>query len=261
MKGESERRAMIEVRDLVAGYGDRTVLEGVSFDVFCGEVFGIVGGSGCGKTTLMKQLIGLLRPTSGTILVDGEDVLRADEDQLRRLQRKIGVAFQSGALFASLTLGENIALLLEEYTDLPREVIDLVVRIKLSMVGLNGCGNLQISELSGGMKKRAGLARAMALDPRILFFDEPSAGLDPVTSVELDELIVQINKSLGTTIVVVTHELPSIFTIADRVIMLDGKARNIIAEGDPHDLRDHSSKPSVHAFFNRKPEPSHVAGE
>jgi phospholipid/cholesterol/gamma-HCH transport system ATP-binding protein len=261
MRSETDRQAMIQVRDLVAGYGDRTVIEGVSFDVFRGEVFGIVGGSGCGKTTLMKQLIGLLRPTSGTIFVDGEDLLQADEDQMRRLQRKIGVAFQSGALFASLTLGENIALLLEEYTELPREVIDLVVRIKLSMVRLVGCENLQISELSGGMRKRAGLARAMALDPSILFFDEPSAGLDPVTSVELDELIVQINKSLGTTIVVVTHELPSIFTIADRVIMLDGKARNIIAEGHPHDLRDHSSDPSVHAFFNRQPEPSHVAGE
>ncbi len=251
---------MIRVRDLVAGYGEKIILENISFDVERGEVFGIVGGSGCGKTTLLKQLIGLLRPRSGTIFVDGEDVVRADEDQLRRIQRKIGVAFQSGALFASLTLGENVALLLEEYTTLPRDVIDLVVRIKLNMVNLGGNESLQISELSGGMRKRAGLARAMALDPSILFFDEPSAGLDPVTSVELDELIIQINKSLGTTIVVVTHELSSIFTIADRVIMLDGQARGIIAEGRPVDLRDHSSDPRVHAFFNRQSQ-SQMLGE
>jgi len=255
-----DERPVIQVRDLVAGYGDKTVLENVSFDVHRGEVFGIVGGSGCGKTTLMKQLIGLLRPSSGTIIIDGEDLLRADEDQLRRIQRRIGVAFQSGALFASLTLGENISLLLEEYTTLPREVSELLVRIKLNMVHLDGCEGLQISELSGGMRKRAGLARAMALDPSILFFDEPSAGLDPVTSVELDELILQINKSLGTTIVAVTHELPSIFTIADRVIMLDGEERNIIAEGNPKDLRDRSTDPRVHAFFNRKPGEAQVEG-
>lgn len=250
---ETVGNPIIQVRELVAGYGDRVVLDGVSFEVRAGEVFGIVGGSGCGKTTLMKQLIGLVRPLSGSILIAGEDLVRADEDRLQQIRRKIGVAFQSGALFASLTLGENVALPLEEYTTLPREVIDLVVRIKLSMVNLDGCERLPISELSGGMKKRAGLARAMALDPAILFFDEPSAGLDPVTSVELDELILQINRSLGTTIVVVTHELPSIFTIADRVIMLDGTARNIIAEGKPRDLRDHSRDPRVRAFFNREP--------
>jgi phospholipid/cholesterol/gamma-HCH transport system ATP-binding protein len=248
------------VRDLVAGYGDTTILDGVSFDIRRSEVFGIVGGSGCGKTTLMKQLIGLARPASGSVFIDGEDLLAADEDQLRRIQRRIGVAFQSGALFGSLTLGENVALLLEEYTALPREVIELVVRIKLNMVNLDGCENLQIAELSGGMKKRAGLARAMALDPKILFFDEPSAGLDPVTSVELDELILQINRSLGTTIIVVTHELPSIFTIADRVIMLDGPTRNIIAEGKPKDLRDHSSDPRVRAFFNRQSDNEQFSG-
>jgi len=247
----STQEPIIRVRDLVAGYGDTTILERVSFDIRRGEVFGIVGGSGCGKTTLMKQLIGLLRPSSGRIVIDGNDLLEADEDQLRVIQRKIGVAFQSGALFASLTLGENIALLLEEYTTLPKEVIELVVRIKLNMVSLDGCENFEIAALSGGMKKRAGLARAMALDPKILFFDEPSAGLDPVTSVELDELILQINRSLGTTIIAVTHELPSIFKIADRVIMLDGEERNIIAEGSPHDLVN-DSDPRVHAFFNRE---------
>jgi len=246
-------RPVIEVRDLVARYGEQIVLNNVSCSVRRGEIFVIVGGSGCGKTTLLKNIIGLQRPASGTVLVEGEDITRADEDQLRRIQRKFGVTFQTGALFASLTLGENIALLLEEYTPLPRETIDLLVRIKLSMVKLAGFEDFMISELSGGMKKRAALARAMALDPSILFFDEPSAGLDPVTSAGLDALIVQVNRSLGTTMVVVTHELASIFTIADRVIMLDGETKTIIAEGDPRELRDHSSDPRVHAFFNRKP--------
>jgi phospholipid/cholesterol/gamma-HCH transport system ATP-binding protein len=180
-------------------------------------------------------------------------VAGADEDQLRRIQRKFGVLFQSGALFGSLTLGENVALLLEEYTTLPRATIDLLVRIKLSMVKLAGFEDFLISELSGGMKKRAALARAMALDPSILFFDEPSAGLDPITSAELDELILQINRSLGTTVVVVSHELASIFTIAERTIMLDSETKHIIAEGKPQELRDHSPDARVRAFFNREP--------
>jgi len=187
-------------------------------------------------------------------LLDGEDVGQANEDQLRQIQRKFGVLFQAGALFGSLNLGENVGLLLEEYTSLPRQTIELIVRMKLSMVKLAGFEEFMIPELSGGMKKRAALARAMALDPSILFFDEPSAGLDPITSAELDELIVQVNKSLGTTIVVVSHELASIFTIADRVIMLDGETKSIIAEGKPLELREHSSDPRVHAFFNRKPD-------
>jgi phospholipid/cholesterol/gamma-HCH transport system ATP-binding protein len=244
---------VIRVDRLVAGYGDRIVLEDISFAIARGEIFGIVGGSGCGKTTLMRHLIGLQVPRAGTVLVEGENIGAADEDELRRIQRTIGVAYQSGALFASLTLGENVALALEEYTTLPPTLIRRLVRIKLSMVKLGGCEDLPIQELSGGMKKRAGLARAMALDPRILFFDEPSAGLDPVTSAELDEVILQINRSLGTTIVVVTHELPSIFRIAERVIMLDGPSRSIIAEGRPHELREHSRDPRVHAFFNRLP--------
>ncbi|MFQ5667740.1 MAG: ABC transporter ATP-binding protein [Candidatus Binatia bacterium] len=243
----------IQVQHLVARYDDRTVLDDVSFEVHTGERFLIVGGSGCGKTTLLRHVIGLQRPARGRVLLDGDDVTAADEDQLRRIQRKFGVLFQSGALFASLTLGENVALLLEEYTALPRETIDLLVRIKLSMVKLAGLEDFMIAELSGGMRKRAALARAMALDPHILFFDEPSAGLDPVTSAELDELILQINRSLGTTIVAVSHELSSIFTIADRVIMLDGEAKTIIAEGTPQELRDHSSDLRVHAFFNREP--------
>jgi phospholipid/cholesterol/gamma-HCH transport system ATP-binding protein len=244
---------VIEVEHLVARYGENTILDDVSLQVRRGERFVIVGGSGCGKTTLLRHMIGLQQPASGRVVVDAEDITHADEDQLRRVQRRIGVLFQSGALFASLTLGENIALLLEEYTTLPAATVELLVRIKLSMVKLAGFEGFGISELSGGMKKRAALARAMVLDPSILFFDEPSAGLDPVTAAELDELIIQINRSLGTTMVVVTHDLSSIFTIAERVIMLDGETKKIIAEGKPQELRDHSADPRVHAFFNREP--------
>src|SRR5215470_307080 len=217
----------VQVEHLVAKYEDRVILNDVNFTVPRGERFVIVGGSGCGKTTLLRHLIGLQRPASGHVLVDGEDVGAAEEDQLRHIQRKFSVLFQAGALFGSLTLGENVALPLEEYTTLPREMIQLLVRIKLSMVKLAGFEDFMIPELSGGMKKRAALARAVALDPSILFFDEPSAGLDPVTSAGLDELIVQMNRSLGTTIVVVSHELASIFTVADRVIMLDAEAKGI----------------------------------
>lgn len=245
--------AIIQVEHLVARYGEHTILNDVSLEVRRGERFVIVGGSGCGKTTLLRHLIGLQRPASGRVRVDGQDITDANEDEMRRMQRKIGVLFQSGALFASLTLGENVALPLEEYTRLPRETVDLIVRIKLSMVKLAGFEDFMISELSGGMKKRAALARAAALDPRILFFDEPSAGLDPVTSAELDELILQVNSSLGTTIIVVSHDLSSIFTIAERVVMLDGETKQVIAEGTPQALRDQNPDPRVHAFFNRQP--------
>lgn len=251
---------IVRVERLVARYGERVILNDVSLEIRRGEVFGIVGGSGCGKTTLMRHIVGLQRPASGRVFVDGEEIGDLDEERLKGVRRKIGMAFQSGALFGSMTVGENIALPLEEYTNLPRETIDMLVRIKLDMVGLDGCEKLKISELSGGMKKRAGLARAMALDPMILCFDEPSAGLDPITSAELDQLIVQINRSLRTTLIVVTHELPSIFTIATRVVMLDTGTRGIIAEGDPRELRDHSPDPRVRAFFNRAPELGRRAG-
>jgi phospholipid/cholesterol/gamma-HCH transport system ATP-binding protein len=185
-----DEQPVIRVQHLVARYGERTILNDINCDVQRGEVFVIVGGSGCGKTTLLRHMIGLQMPASGRVFIDGEDVTRANEDDLQRIQRKLGVTFQAGALFGSLTLGENVALPLQEYTTLPDDMIELLVRIKLSMVSLSGFEDLLISELSGGMKKRAALARAMALDPGILFFDEPSAGLDPVTSAELDELIV-----------------------------------------------------------------------
>ncbi len=244
---------VIQVEHLVARYGEQTILDDISCEVRRGEVFVIVGGSGCGKTTLLRHMIGLLRPASGRVLIDGEDITTADEERLRHIQQKLGVTFQGGALFGSLSLGENIALPLEEYTALPPETIALLVRMKLAMVRLDGFQDFMISELSGGMKKRAALARALALDPAILFFDEPSAGLDPITSVELDELIVQVNQSLGTTVVAVSHELASIFTIADRCIMLDAVSKRIIAEGPPQALRDQSQDRRVHAFFNREP--------
>ena len=254
MTGDGDGGApVIRVERLTAKYGDRVILNDVSCEVRRGEVFVVVGGSGCGKTTLLRHMIGLQRPASGRVFVEGDDLTREDEDGLRRIQQRMGVTFQGGALFGSMTLGENVALPLQEYTALPRETIDLLVRMKLSMVKLTGAEGLLPAELSGGMKKRAALARAVALDPSILFFDEPSAGLDPVISAELDELIVQLNRSLGTTMVVVSHELSSIFTIATRVIMLDPETKNIIAEGDPRELRDHSEDPRVHAFFNREP--------
>jgi phospholipid/cholesterol/gamma-HCH transport system ATP-binding protein len=255
MSGERNGQPVIAVEHLVARFGETVILDDISCAVRRGEVFVIVGGSGSGKTTLLRHMIGLLRPAEGKVLIEGDDITQADEEALQRIQRKLGVTFQAGALFGSLTLGQNVALPLEEYTALPPETIELLVRIKLAMVKLDGFEEFMISELSGGMKKRAALARALALDPAILFFDEPSAGLDPITSAELDELIVQINKSLGTTIVVVSHELASIFTIADRCIMLDGETKRIIAEGPPKELRDRSDDPRVHAFFNRQAVP------
>ena len=245
--------AAIKIEHLEARYGDKVILHDVSCEVRRGEVFAIVGGSGCGKTTLLRHMIGLLRPAAGRVLIEGDDVAAADEEQLQRIQQRFGVSFQAGALFGSLTLGQNIALPLEEYTNLPPDMIALLVRMKLAMVHLDGFEEFMVSELSGGMKKRAALARALALDPRILFFDEPSAGIDPITSVELDELIVQVNRSLGTTIVVVSHELPSIFTIATRCIMLDPTTKSIIADGPPLELKEKHPDPRVHAFFNRQP--------
>jgi phospholipid/cholesterol/gamma-HCH transport system ATP-binding protein len=244
---------VIRVEHLMAAYDEHVVLRDITFTVRRGERLFIVGGSGCGKTTLLRHLIGLQHAAAGRVRVLGEDIGRADEEALRRVQRRVGVSFQGGALFASLSLGQNIALPLEEYTQLPPATIARLVRLKLSMVKLAGYEDFMISELSGGMKKRAALARAAALDPGILFFDEPSAGLDPVTSAELDQLILQVNESLGSTIVAVSHELPSIFTVASRVIMLDGEERTIIAEGDPRQLREHSADERVRAFFNRRP--------
>jgi len=249
---------LIRVRDLTAGYGDTMLLDRVSFDVRRGEVFVILGGSGSGKSTLLKHMIGLLEPEGGSVTIDGADIVTATGDARRAILRKIGVMYQSGALFGSMTLAENVRLPLEEYTDLVGDEIELIARMKLSLVGLGLFTGHLPAEISGGMQKRAAIARAMALDPMILFLDEPSAGLDPITSAELDALIKRLARNLGMTFVVVTHELPSIYAIADRVIMLDRRRKVIVAEGDPRMLRDSSDDPWVRQFFNREAEPAVV---
>ncbi len=244
---------VIAVDQLTARFGDNTIFERVSFQVNQGEILVILGGSGCGKSTLLKHLIGLYQPAAGKVLVNGVNINTNDERLLRQVRTGFGVLFQSGALFGSMTLAQNVSLPLYEYTDLDPDVVELIVKMKLGLVSLSGYENHLPSEISGGMKKRAGLARAMALDPTILFFDEPSAGLDPITSAELDILIKGINTGMGTTMVIVTHELESIFNIAHRVIMLDKSARGIIASGDPLELKEHSDDPRVLNFFNRRP--------
>lgn len=248
-----DKTPVILVEGLTASFGDEVIFENVNFQVHRGEILVILGGSGCGKSTLLKHMIGLYRPAAGRVLLNGVDVNTDDDQELRRLRMGIGVLFQSGALFSSMTLAENLALPLQEYTDLSPADIELIVKMKLGLVQLAGYENHLPSEISGGMKKRASLARAMALDPNVLFFDEPSAGLDPITSVELDNLIKSINAGMGTTMVIVTHELESIFSIAHRVVILDKGARGIIAMGDPRDLQEHSQDPRVVNFFNRKP--------
>lgn len=250
--GTFEKEPIIVVEDLTARFGENTILQDVSFKVYPGEVFVILGVSGCGKSTLLKHMIGLYEPFSGRVLIHGVDIAKADERQLRKVRMQFGVSFQSSALLGSMTLAENVSLPLQEYTDLSPEEVHLTVKMKLGMVNLAGYENLLPSELSGGMKKRAGLARAMALDPIVLFFDEPSAGLDPITSAELDALIKTLNRGMGTTMVVVTHELQSIFNIAHRVIMLDQSAKGIIAEGDPRWLKENATDPRVKDFFNRR---------
>lgn len=248
-----ERKAIIQVKNLTAGYGsDNIILEHVSFDVYEGEIFVILGGSGCGKSTLLKHLVGLLPPLAGRVSIDGVDLSACSEQALQQTLRKIGVLFQSGALLGSMTLAENVALPIREYTRLPQAAVDTLVRMKLNLVNLGGYEQYLPGEISGGMKKRAGLARAIALNPKILFFDEPSAGLDPIMSAELDNLILRLNKTLGTTMVIVTHELQSIFAVAQRVIMLDRQTKSIIAEGDPGFLRDQSQNRFVKQFFNRQ---------
>jgi phospholipid/cholesterol/gamma-HCH transport system ATP-binding protein len=249
-----ERKAIVKVDNLVGGYGEDVILDRITFNVYEGEIFVILGVSGCGKSTLMKHIIGLIRPFSGRVIIDGDDVFNPDDAVYQRILRKIGVLYQSSALLGSMTLAENVALPIREYSDLPKESVDRIVRMKLKLVNLNGYENYLPSELSGGMRKRAGLARAMALNPKILFFDEPSAGLDPVTSAGLDNLIIHINRIQGTTMVIVTHELRSIFSVAQRVIMLDKQTRGIIAEGDPRDLRDNSPNRLVKDFFNPVPQ-------
>jgi phospholipid/cholesterol/gamma-HCH transport system ATP-binding protein len=250
--GHAKRDTVIVAKDVAMSFGSRRLFHDVSFTVEQGEVFVILGGSGCGKSTLLKIMIGLYLPTAGQVTVLGGDLATAQGEARRNLLRHLGVMWQSGALFGSMTLLENVMLPLEAHTDLPREAREDVARLKLGLVGLSDAAGLLPAEISGGMAKRAGIARAMALDPPILFLDEPSAGLDPVTSAGLDELIKGLARDLGTTFVVVTHELQSILAIGDRCIMLDKEVQGIIARGDPRDLRDHPPNDTVRRFFRRE---------
>ena len=241
----------IKVEDLTIGYGNRVLMENLNFEVRKGEIFFIMGGSGCGKSTLLKHLIGLYTPLRGSIFIRGRDIAHADEAERLEIMRGFGVTYQGGALFGSMTVAENVAMPLEEYTDLSAAEIAAEVEKKLKLVQLEGFGNFMPGELSGGMCKRAGLARALALDPKLLFFDEPSAGLDPLSSAALDRLILDLRERLGATVVVISHELESILSIADRIIMLDKATRGIIADGDPRKLRESSPNDYVRAFLNR----------
>jgi phospholipid/cholesterol/gamma-HCH transport system ATP-binding protein len=244
---------IISAENITVRYGDRTILENVSFDIKKGEIFVIVGGSGCGKSTLLRQLIGLEQPTQGRVIMSGKDFTNAEEHDKQMLRRNFGVLFQASGLFASMTLAENMRLLLEKYTKLTPKRMDSIIEMKLEAVGLGGFENFYPSEISGGMKKRAALARAMALDPDILFFDEPSSGLDPVTAASLDELIKQLNEVLNTTMVIVTHDLASILDISHRIIMLDRSKRGVVATGTPSELRKYKEEQAVYKFFNRLP--------
>jgi len=250
MRTDSE--TVIRIENLTAGYGEVAIIKDVNFEVQAGEVFIILGGSGCGKSTLLKHMIGLLPPVSGKVFIEGNDIVSAEGQERIDILRRIGVMYQNGALFGSTNLMENICLVLEEFTDMPRDAMEFIAQIRLKVVGLEGSAYKMPSELSGGMRKRAAIARAMALDPRILFLDEPSAGLDPITSSQLDDLIIELSRSLGITFIIVTHELPSIYRVADRVIMLDKITKSIVATGKPDYLRDKSDNPWVRQFFKRE---------
>ncbi len=252
------RDAHIVVKDLTMAYGDFVLQRDLNFTIRRGDIFIIMGGSGCGKSTLLRHLIGLKEPTKGEIYFDGINFWKADPDVRDGIMRRSGVLYQSGALWSSMTLAENVAVPLQQYTDLSPRQIREVVALKLALVGLAGFEDFYPSEISGGMRKRAGLARAMALDPEVLFFDEPSAGLDPVSAYMLDELILQIRDSLGTTIVVVSHELESIFSIGNNSVFLDPETKTQIATGDPKMLRDHCGNPKVRNFLTRGRAASHV---
>lgn len=253
MNNRSEPHIVVE--DLTMAFGSFVVQRDLTFTINHGDIFIIMGGSGCGKSTLLRHLIGLQRPAKGRVFYEDVSFWDSEPDEQERLKRRLGVLYQSGALWSSMTLAENVALPLEEYTDLKRDQIQEIVSLKLSLVGLSGFEEYYPSEISGGMKKRAGLARAMALDPDILFFDEPSAGLDPVSAKLLDDLIIELRDSLGATVVVVTHELASIFAIANNSVFLDPETKTMIASGNPNRLLAESRDPKVRTFLTRGKEP------
>ena len=247
-------QSIVRVVNLKAGYGERVVLENINFEVRRGEVLVILGRSGSGKSTLLKHLIGLYPPLGGEVWIQGKNLVNVMGEQRRRLLRTFGVLYQGGALFGSMTVLENVRLPLDQFTDLPKTARNLVAYSRLKLVGLANTADAMPAELSGGMQKRAALARAMALDPPLLFLDEPSVGLDPVTSAGLDELILRLSRSFGITFVIVTHEIESIFAIASRAIMLDDRSRTMIAQGTPAELHDSNADPRVRRFFHREPE-------
>jgi len=250
-KKDFQKEVKIEVRDLDMGYGSFVLMRNLNFTINKGDVFIIMGGSGCGKSTLLKVIVGLLQPLRGQVFYDGVNFWATEPQDRDRIMQRFGILYQSGALWSSMTLAENVTLPLEQYTTLSKDKIGELVSLKLSLVGLGGFEEFYPSEISGGMKKRAGLARAMALDPDILFFDEPSAGLDPVSARLLDDLIIELSESLRTTIVVVTHELQSIFAIGTNSVFLDADAKTMIASGDPKRLLAESKDPKVIRFLTR----------
>jgi phospholipid/cholesterol/gamma-HCH transport system ATP-binding protein len=249
-KQQSSPEETIVVEHLVTYFDDRRILTDINLRVHTGQALVVLGGSGCGKTTLLRHLIGLLHPRSGHIYIKGRDITTLTEDELNEIRKKMGMLFQGAALFNSMTLGDNVALPLREHTKLAEPTIKIMTRIKLGLVGLTGFDDFKPAQLSGGMKKRAGLARALAMDPEILFFDEPSAGLDPIIAADIDRLIVKLKQAFRMTMVIVTHELASAFSVADRILMLD--AGRIIASGTPDDIRN-SQNPRVQQFLNRSP--------
>jgi phospholipid/cholesterol/gamma-HCH transport system ATP-binding protein len=251
METMEKKEPHIIVQDLTMAYGDFLIQRDLTFTVNRGDIFIVMGGSGCGKSTLLRHLVGLQRPAKGRVLYGNLSFWDAEDEERDRIMRSFGVLYQSGALWSSLTLGENVALPLQQYTDLNPAQIGEIVALKLSLVGLTGFGDYYPSEISGGMKKRAGLARAMALDPDILFFDEPSAGLDPISAHLLDELILELRESLGATVVIVTHELASIFAVGTNSVFLDGDTKTMIAQGDPRKLLAESKDPKVISFLTR----------
>lgn len=244
---------VIRVIDVSVSFGGKEVLSDINFTVNEGEIFAIIGGSGSGKSTLLKIITGLLRPTKGRILIYGKDLVSATETEYRAIMSRFGILFQNSGLIGSMTVLKNVMLPLLHHTKLEEHLIEAIAIEKLKLVGLGNAMNLYPSELSGGMRKRAGLARALVTDPGILFLDEPSSGLDPISSAALDELILELNRTFGSTIVLVSHDLESIFKVAERAILLDGKRKGIVAEGNPLELKERTNDPFVQAFFNRLP--------